>query len=338
MIRVQIPSMPTAAELRPYLERMDTNKVYVNRGPLVQELEACLGAICGVPVVTVSSGTAALELAMSFWSGSYFADIPALTFSATGLAARASGHDVALCDVGEDLHLHKGWCSGGNRSIAVPVATFGNPVNSAEWTGRLGPVVIDAAGAILAQECSLDKNIATCFSLHATKFIGCGEGGFVASFNADLIEAVRSMSTFGPGGTNAKMSEYHAAVALASIDRMSDKMAQTKELNDWYDECANEIEFYDNGNMYNTLKVVILPVGVSAAKVGNQMRSAGIETRMWYRPWLDEREEFYDQSQRLILPVTDRFRDRLLGVPFHLQMSRGDVRLVMLKLMEAING
>lgn len=64
-------------------------------------------------------------------------------------------------------------------------------------------------------------------SLRATKLIGAGEGGVFISSNEDWVNAVKNWSNFGflsPGrdaymaGTNAKLSEYAAAVALASLD------------------------------------------------------------------------------------------------------------------------
>jgi len=63
-------------------------------------------------------------------------------------------------------------------------------------------------------------------SLHATKALGIGEGGFVASTDHALIGAVARCCNFGFLGSretrvpafNAKMSEVHAAVGLAALD------------------------------------------------------------------------------------------------------------------------
>ena len=58
----------------------------------------------------------------------------------------------------------------------------------------------------------------------ATKVLGAGEGGFVISADTALIRDIRARSNFGFAGTreavapaaNAKLSEYHAAVAHAT--------------------------------------------------------------------------------------------------------------------------
>jgi hypothetical protein len=58
--------------------------------------------------------------------------------------------------------------------------------------------------------------------------MGMGEGGFAVSSDKDWIERVRCLSNFGidpadfkvrEAGTNAKLSEYHAAVGLAALAR-----------------------------------------------------------------------------------------------------------------------
>jgi len=208
MIKLMIPDMPTADDLIPYLRRIDASRVYVNHGPLVQELEARLEQITGAPCVTVSNGTVALELALNAVCPSLDENwplaVPAMTFSATGLAGQNARLGVDLYDINEtSWQLTPALIPAFSHNFynpyaaIMPVATFGRPVDVQQWEGYHVPVVIDAAGAFPQQEVSRDPNIATCFSFHATKFVGCGEGGFVASHNKDLIERVRRLSTFG---------------------------------------------------------------------------------------------------------------------------------------------
>jgi len=344
MIRVQIPDMPSANEVLPYLRLMDESKTYVNNGPLVKELERRLEGMCGVPVICVSSGTAALELALtaqafntgSVWHDGSFRDtvgVPALTFAATGLVVKGSA--VELLDVHRDTwQLEPGTVSEyvGLDHAIVPVATFGRPVPVQQWEGFSCPVVVDAAGAFPEQTCSKDRNITTCFSLHATKFVGCGEGGFVVSANEEIIAKVRDLSTFGEYGTNAKMSEYHAAIALASLDRLSEKADATARVSKWYSDHGID-EFIHSGlSACRTLLVVKMPEdGTYALDCKERLAALGIESRQWYRPWLDERPDFDDVS----LPVTEQLRLSLLGIPFHNFLSEVDVASVMTALREA---
>ncbi len=191
------------------------------------------------------------------------------------------------------------------------------------------PVVIDAAGSLFMQRCSQDENIITCFSMHATKFIGAGEGGFVASADALAINEIRSMAKFGHEGTNAKMSEYHAAVALAALVRVEQKHYRTETVRRWYkDHGIREFKHYSNG--YGSMLTVEL---VESRNIIRRMADRGIEIRQWYRPWLDERSDF-DQAA---LPVTGYLRERLIGLPFHNFLTEADVAYVMDSLREVLN-
>jgi len=86
-------------------------------------------------------------------------------------------------------------------------------------------VLFDAAAAFGNQR--LPDGIPVVFSLHATKPFGIGEGGLVTGHDHEFIGRVRRLENFGfdggvvtlAGGSNGKLSEYHAAVGLAQLAR-----------------------------------------------------------------------------------------------------------------------
>ena len=240
-IRCLVPDLPPVSALLPYLERIQRNRWYSNFGPLLLEYENRLAALTGVGAaggqcVTVSSGTAALELgvaALDLPAGSR-ALLPALAFPAALLAVLRCALEPVLSDVSPDtwtLTPEIALASLKHRDcrLVLPVATFGSPLPAEAWdrfastTGVA--VLVDAAPALGSQQTGRSANVA--FSLHATKPLGIGEGGVFVTSDADLAERVRRMSNFGfhrgvvayPGGTNAKLSEYAAAVRLAQLDR-----------------------------------------------------------------------------------------------------------------------
>ncbi len=330
VIKVMIPDMPTVRELYPYLKLIDDNHIYVNRGPLVSKLEDVLSDMVGVPCVTTSNGTVALELALQAMNVATEIFTPALTFRATGLAASRSTYNINLVDVTAGTlqmqpitHMY---------AMQMPVATFGRPVSVPEFEYGICPTIIDAAGAFPAQKVSKLQNFITCFSLHATKFVGCGEGGFVASANAEVMATVRDLSTFGNHGTNAKMSEYHAAIALASLQRLPAKMERTEQRIEWYlKHGLQSLGHVPYLTSMTTLLNIVLhnPVDDVALK----LLAAGIETKQWYRPYLNELPQFAGLSA---VPVTDYLRPRILGLPFHNFMSEDDVQLVCATLGEIL--
>lgn len=353
MIRVLVPSMPTADELLPYLREMDRSKVYVNGGPMVCRLEQDLQAMVGNPCVAVSNGTVSLELALRALDLPPGAEVlvPAVTYVASAQAIVNAGLVPVICDVDATTwQLDPGLASEivagtANKSIraVMPVAAFGSPVPVEPWerfTAATGlPVLIDAAGAIYGQQASAAPGIIVSYSLHATKALGCGEGGVVSTSDRMLLERVRSMSCFGPGGTNAKLSEYHAAVGLASMGLSKARATE------WNSDPAYTWRWLLSKTYarslpagigqqariptdYPTLLPILLPESAHADTVGEWMMNAGIETRAWYRPFLDERPEFHGFAKLGPLSTTAMLRQRLLGLPWHAELTEADVDYV----------
>jgi dTDP-4-amino-4,6-dideoxygalactose transaminase len=336
--------MPSADELLPLLREIDEKRQYSNNGPLVQRLAARLSAMTRSRCAVVSNGTHAIELALRALDLPRGANVlvPAVTFSATAQAVINARLTPVIVDVDAgSWQLHPAHALQLSQISAVlPVAAFGLPVLVAPWerfsdsTGL--PVVIDAAGAIYGQEVSARPSIVTVFSLHATKSLGAGEGGFVASRDQRLIDRVASLAAFGPGGTNAKMSEYHAAVALASMRRNeSGPNWRPRVFRDYaFGGLPESVEMQDGIQPMRTLLPVLLPT--NAQDVAAEMLARGIETKRWYAPFLNERPEFGLCPQSESMPVTDALRDRLLGLPFHAFLTEGDVARVCAALRDAI--
>jgi dTDP-4-amino-4,6-dideoxygalactose transaminase len=346
VIKVLIPDLPTADELLPYLREIDANRVYVNRGPLVQRLETQLAALVGNPCTLVANGTVSMELALRALNlprGSHVL-VPAVTYVASGQAIVNAGLEPVLCDVDP-----KTWqltpeiagaalpCFPKVRAV-MPVAAFGLPVPIISWeqfsdeTGL--PILIDAAGAIYGQQASCRGNIVISYSLHATKALGCGEGGMIATANPVLLNRIQQLANFGAGGTNAKMSEYHAAVALASMARRPAPWRE--DVYHWY---AKHLPMWDTHTIpqsRRTLFPVLLAEGNDAHTVGTHLARHGIETKQWYRQFLNERPEFLNGEPFKYFPVTWTLRQRMLGLPWHAFLTEADVEKVCSTLREVI--
>lgn len=227
------PKLPSADALLPYLRRIDENRMYCNFGPLNAEYEARLADLFKVPVVTASSATSALTatlMAYDLPKGAFVA-MPSWTFPATAAAVVNAGLMPHFVDVDEKTCALNPWERRGVYWAAIAVAPFGSPVNVERWeyfakVFRI-PVIIDAAAGFDALSTSCKPgNCPVIVSTHATKAFGTGEGGFVACADTDLLEKIRRITNFGLSpdrrveynGLNAKFSEYHAAVGLASLD------------------------------------------------------------------------------------------------------------------------
>lgn len=330
MIRLLVPKMPPIDAALPYIRKSEAARHYSNFGPCVLELEDRLSRrYAGAFVVTVSNCTVGLELAytLKMIQGYRKVELPALTFPATWLSANRSGLEIVPIDVDKDT-----W-------IAPGVSGFGLP--------SYAPVV-DAAGAFGEQQVPILKGGMTAvFSMHATKTVGSGEGGFIVTWDQGEAEALRQMSNFGIDkgvsvvtGTNAKLSEYAAAMALASLDALDRE--PWLQLHDWYekhlpDDCVRQ----KRPRGAYSLMPVKLPV--PAGPVMERMLKGGIETRRWYTPLLTQHPLFKSMGNRaqrranpVHLPVSEDLAEHLLGLPYHLFLAEPDVERICATLAESL--
>ena len=347
-IPLLLPDMPRADELTGLLREIDAHRWYTNFGPLAQRFEAELARGFRAPdplsLASLANCTLALELLLAACRlpAESTVLVPALTFVATGTAIRRAGHRLLVADADPlswtlTPDIARAAAAAQRIDCVVAVTTLGGPVDAAQWdafseeTGI--PVIVDAAGAFGNQQAG--QRIALAFSLHATKTMGIGEGGFAISGDSAWIERVRCLSNFGidPGdfkvhqaGTNAKLSEYHAAVGLAALARWPERALLRRRLALEYRQrlqahCPS-IGFQQrpDAGAYATF-CVLLPAGADPALVAARLADAGIETRRWYYPLLHLHPAFADAGRAGKLAASMNISSRLLGLPFHLDLD-----------------
>ena len=252
-VRFQHPSLPKLDEVDKYFRAAHEQRWYSNGGPcvesLIQRLEDRLGR--GLRTLPVASGTAALLVALRAaidtygCRGSGFVAVPSYTFAATVRAIDWCNLVPLFVDVDpEHWHLSpdalKGAFTRHGDDIAAVLAcsTFGTPppipvVSSWESVCHDAgvPLIVDSAPGFGATDASGQalghQGDVEIFSFHATKPFAIGEGGLIVSADSHLMELMQSLANFGFGaariptalsGINAKMSEIHAAIALAVLD------------------------------------------------------------------------------------------------------------------------
>lgn len=356
-VAVMRPKLPSASAIAPYLERIDASRTYSNFGPLNTALEERLSVRLGVDpgcVTTVSNATIGLALtleALGARPGTLCA-MPAWTFIASAHAAMIAGMTPYFVDVDrstwslDPAQTEKAITQApGDVGAVMPVAPFGRPQDMAGWEAfrqRTGvPVVIDAAAGFDSVTAS---SIPSVVSLHATKALGLGEGGFVVCTDPDVITGVRRRSNFGfdsgrraqMTATNGKLSEYHAAVGLAALDEWDVARAEWVAAAHRYRRALNT----------NALR---LPPGFGEAWVGSAcvlelarpearrleaaMTEAGVETRRW---WGDGAHRHPATAHLAIqpLPVTDSLVEGTLAIPFYRDLSQEVVDKVASALLD----
>lgn len=343
-IPVMVPKLPRADDLRPYLDEIDTHRRYTNFGGLVGRFEAALEGHFNAPegsVVTTCNAT--LGLAMALAEAARHGSIcvlPAWTFVATARAAELAGLTLLPVDVDPDTWALEPEAvtraiQGRENDVAavMPVAPFGAPLDPRPWEAWRAdtgiPVVIDAAAGMDTARAS---SIPTIVSFHATKALGVGEGGCVIAPDGDFAQRIRKRSNFGlPGPTpeagfalNAKMSEYAAALGLASLaawpERRSALLARARRYIE--DRRLGEVGVFQAGlgtSWISATANLRLARG-SASVMRDRLGAIGIETRRWW-----EKGVVGLAGARLKdFPVSADLNARVLGLPFYHDITEPD--------------
>jgi dTDP-4-amino-4,6-dideoxygalactose transaminase len=365
-IPVSRPLLPTTQDLLPYLEQIDARRIYSNWGPLNTLLERRLGTQFSAQVVTVSSATAGITCTLRALLEDRPAELrnglclmPSWGFVATPHAALAAGLTPCFLDVEEgswmltpdlvrrELLFGVARQGGPGRSLPVSaviaVAPFGLQVDPEPWdefTAQTGiPVIIDAAAAFDGLAVTRTPAIV---SLHATKSVCAGEGGFVATTDAELAKRVKRVANFGFFGArlaevpafNGKLSEYHAAVGLSSLDGWEGRRAKLMEVAQGMRAALEPLGVgFQQGfgtDWVSSTCVVRLPAGMTMAETAIGLGLRGVTTRAWWGYGCHTSPAFEHLPRRSAashdgLPMTEVLANATIGLPFYIDLRAEEV-------------
>jgi FlaA1/EpsC-like NDP-sugar epimerase/dTDP-4-amino-4,6-dideoxygalactose transaminase len=356
-------TLPFARPARPALERVmkrlepSYRSGILTNGRLVAELEDRAAERLGVPyVVAVNSCTSGLMLALQALvedrSGPVV--VPSFTFSATCLAA-SWNHRVprfVTCDPASfqiDIEGVMGAVDDASALIATHV--FGAPCDpaSVEALGRIArvPVLFDAAHAFGARTGGVEVGgfgDAEVFSLTPTKVLVAGEGGLVATRHEGLADRLRIARNYGnPGdydtsfpGLNARMSEFHAAMALESLDILTDSLRRRRQLAAVYRRCLDEVPgiayqavpITDESTFKDfTIAVDEQVFGMNRDELVAALAAEGIETRNYFDPPL-HRHRAFDGEHATDLSVVDATARSVTSLPIYPDLAVSTVERI----------
>jgi dTDP-4-amino-4,6-dideoxygalactose transaminase len=337
-IPVARPKLAALEAALPYLREIDDGRTYSNYGPLNARFEARLAERLGLPagcVVTCNNATTGLTLALQAAAarGGRYCLMPAWTFAATAHAAIAAGLTPFLADVDPltgalTPQIAKAALREAPGAVAavLPVAPFGRPLDPEAWdlfeeiSGV--PVVIDAAAGFDAAKPGFAASVV---SLHATKALGIGEGGFIASCDLEFIADMRRRSNFGFNGSrdaelsgcNGKLSEYGAAFGHAALDTWTVQRLQLQAVLAYYRAALAGLPVRIAGGLGETW--VCSTFNIEAPEpailaIEQALAEVGVATRRWWGRGLHGHQAFADLP-RTALPMTERLAAETLGLP-----------------------
>lgn len=355
------PSLVPKEAYMSYLEQIDATRIYSNFGPLNSRFEQRLLSerFQGVGAIsTVTNATLGLMLAIAAVRrpAARYAVMPSFTFAATPLAAMWCGLVPYFVDVDpQDLCMGQSQLEeaisrlGSDLAVVVPYAAFGGWLDLGFYGALMGagvPVVVDAAASMGTTggpgQFQFGQGFPgfVVFSLHATKAFCIGEGGLIYSANERLVARTRKMMNFGFSSTrasddiglNAKLSEYGAAIGLATLDVYDEKIARRQALYEAYRSAFYRRKLLEsgwefpqlNGQIPHQFVSVLCPTGTRSGETVQTLSGHGIESRTYFSPSCHQQPQFAS-CPRGSLAVTEEVAARIVSLPLWEEMTPGVV-------------
>lgn len=312
-IMVGQPNLPVLDELIGLIGEAFEYRWLSNRGRLVRRLEEEVSRMLDARhVIAVVNATTAIQLVARACGLAGEVVVPSFTFSATAQALTW----VGLTPVFADVDPATGTLTAATvepvlserTSAIVAVNLWGNvcPVDElAELAHRYGVrLIIDSAQALGVTYHGRPVGVfgaAEVFSLHATKIVHACEGGLVVTNDDTIAATVRAMHSFGADasgavttiGTNAKMHEISAAMALAVLPSLGEVIEGNRHKYELYRRCLTEVAGVSvrepsagTGSNYHyvVIEVDASAAGVTRDQMHDQLAARGIYTKPYFAP------------------------------------------------------
>ncbi|MFJ3793666.1 DegT/DnrJ/EryC1/StrS family aminotransferase [Kitasatospora sp. NPDC090091] len=357
LTRVRVPDRAAL------LERLGTvlDSGQLTNGRTVAELEEAAAKLLDVPfVVAVSNCTAGLMLVLQAAGVGEGRPVvmPGFTFSATAHAAHWAGGTPLFAEAREqDVTLDPEDAAAKLAAADRPAALMATHVYGTPCQVERLQEVADAAGVPLVYDSahgfgSVRRGVpvgnfgyAEVFSMSPTKVAVAGEGGLVATRDAELAQRLRHARDYGnPGdydtlfpGLNARMSELHAATGLNWLADLPERVAHRGALAAEFAAATAglpglRLALPEEGDTSTFKDLTLLldagAFGLSAPQLADALRAEGIDSRRYFHPPVHRQRAYAHLGQAEALPRTDRLAASVLTVPLWSQMDAATVRRI----------
>lgn len=309
--------MKVIPQIEPLLgseERDEVLKVlessFITEGKRTQEFEAEVARFVGARyALAVNNATVGLTIAlMSLGIGP--ADevlVPDFTFIATANAVALTGATPILVDVDPrtfviDLEDASSRITRRSRAI-VPVHLNGRAPDMnrlKSFAVERGLYIVEDAAQALGSRYG-GRHLGTfgeagVYSLGTTKIITTGQGGIIVTQSREIYEScvrlkdhgrpARSSEVHETFGFNSKFTDLQAALGLAQLRKLPDRIKQKRELYRWYrDELASLVGIeFPPIDLSETVPWFVDILCADRAALESHLKSAGIGTRRFYLP------------------------------------------------------
>lgn len=301
--------------------------------------------------VAVSSATSGLLLMLKCMDLEGEVILPSFTFSVTGHVLAWTGLTPKYVDIDpntcliDPAEVEKAITP---KTCAIfGVHIWGNPCNHQalqEISDRYNiKLIYDAAQATGSKY--MENPIgalgeAQVFSCSPTKVVTAAEGGILTTNNADLAEKVRIGRNYGDDGSydcqfegiNARMSEFHAALGLATLDMAEEHINRRHDIYALYKKYLSQLsgirfpsDTYGGttNGIYFSIIIDESLFGLTRDHLYEALKHDHVDSRRYYTPplHLQKANLKYAGLYKGKLPNTESIANRSLTLPVFSHMT-----------------
>ncbi|WP_051691788.1 DegT/DnrJ/EryC1/StrS family aminotransferase [Pedobacter borealis] len=358
MIPVTKPFLPKQADFKSYVSSIWARQWLTNNGPLVNELELKLQQYLELPhLLYVTNGTIAIQLAIQALEVKGEIITTPFSFVATTSSIVWQGCKPVFVDIDEDtLNIDPNKIEAAitpNTSAILATHVFGNPCDI-EAIDRIAKkhglkVIYDAAhcfGTKYKGKSIFAYGDVSTTSFHATKLFHTIEGGAVFTQNPDTLKRMALMRNFGYSGvdtfseigTNAKNSEFHAAMGLCNLKHIGQILSKRKELSQHYEMRLNKIEAQFQVIQADTeFNYAYYPVIFRSEEIMldcmKQLELVQVYCRRYFYPSLSA----LPYIAKVNMPICDSISKRIMCLPLYHTLTSADQDLVVRIILRTQN-
>ena len=301
---------------------------YLTQGPEVEALEHEWADVVGAKyAVACSSGTAALWLAYhTACAPQARLRMAPVTFVAT--AAAWTGETLWL-----DCYRETGLATDANVGVSL----------GGQWSPAAVPAILDACHGPYRHR----ADYWTVWSLHPAKHIACGEGGMLATNDAQLATDAKKLRNHGQRifadgsrvvehlGLNWRMDEMSAALARSQMTRLQQNIDARRLIAAQYDE-AFKGKVQTVPHRADSARHLYQLLVEHRGRVQRDLRAQGIGTAIHYPLWMAQPAFAYLGYRPGMLPNAEWHSARTLSIPLFPTMTEQEIATVIQTVLEVI--
>jgi len=345
---------------------------FLGMGEVVGIFEDLLSTYFGRQAICVSSGTAALHLALEA-AGIGQGDevlVQSLTYLATYQAISATGAIPVSCEVDPNtltINIADAQKKLTKKTKAVIPVHYAGGVGNLYQIYEFGRInnlriIEDAAHAFGTVYKGLkvgSQGDIVCFSFDGIKNITSGEGGCIVTSDKDVLRAASDARLLGvkrdserryqnqrswefdvdKQGWRYHMSNIMAAIGIEQFKRFSTLSNKRQMLARYYDELLQgKPEIVLHKSNYSEVVPHIYPIQIQNIlkrdKLREDLLNLGIQTGIHYYP--NHLLSYYYSENSMSLPVTEMIHKKLLSLPLHPDLTNLEVEKVCKSLIKLI--